>query len=102
MTFKKILCLGMVMALFLGCEKQQTIQDYPEMYSLYAESCGLNSVQRDSIVSFTGKFKGYVLTYPAVREHVLYVPIVENINNAVSRFSITVNTDWDGEYYMEF
>ena len=90
------------MALFLGCEKQKTVKDYPEMYSLYAESCGLISVQRDSIVSFTNKFKGYVLTYPDVKDHKLYIPIIGNINQAFSRFSITINTDWDGEYYMEF
>ena len=95
-----LLCLGIS-----SCEKDvEEIEDvrYQEMVDFHAESFGLYQVESDSVSRFSQKVDAFVVQHPAAAADPLYPEILQNIQNYSLRISITIDTTWDGEYYIEF
>lgn len=98
-----ILVAGALLAVMTACEKTPSIEErYPQMESFYTESCGLQSVSTDSVKTFTVKVDNYTVRNPEAKQHVRYPQIQENIKAASLRLSITINTEWDGETFVDF
>ena len=92
-----LLCLGIS-----SCEKQAEDVRYPEMVDFHAESFGLYQVESDSVSRFSQKVDAFVVQHPTAAADPLYPEILQNIQNNSLRISITIDTTWDGEYYVEF
>ena len=92
-----LLCLGIS-----SCEKQVEDVRYQEMVDFHAESFGLYQVESDSVSRFSQKVDAFVVQHPAAAADPLYPEILQNIQNYSLRISITIDTTWDGEYYIEF
>ena len=100
------LCLFM-MAAFVACENPDIPESSPRMKELYFESCNLTMVQTDSIPRFANKFNNYITQNPAERKDPFYPDIRANIYDAADKAgilvgSLLINTEWDGENYVEF
>ena len=92
-----LLCLGIS-----SCEKQAEDVRFQEMVDFHAESFGLYQVESDSVSRFSQKVDAFVVQHPTAAEDPLYPEILQNIQNNSLRISITIDTTWDGEYYIEF
>ena len=100
------LCLFM-MAAFVACENPDIPESSPRMKELYFESCNLTMVQTDSIPRFANKFNNYITQNPEERKDPFYPDIRANIYDAADKAgilvgSLLINTEWDGENYVEF
>ena len=64
-------------------------------------------VQTDSIPRFATKFNNYITQNPEERKDPLYPDIRANIYDAADKAgilvgSLLIDTEWDGENYVEF
>ena len=82
----------------VGCEKDVINR----MESLYQESMGLNQVTADSVKAFSVKVNNYVAAYPEEVENPLYPLILENIETAKLKITITVHDEWEDTTYIHF
>lgn len=94
--------LIIVSFLYLACSKETSISCYPEMQAYYAESCNLSVATTDSIRHFSQKVNAFVTSHSDAVEDPLYPKIKENIRAVSFRLIITIDDEWDGEYYMNF
>jgi len=106
--------LSMMMIGFASCDKNSSFEDEQpnnSMELMFVESKGLPETSIDSVKSFTSKFAGYLKANPASANSEYYEPTVENISSACSVFGykltvvhtgVTINTEWDGEYFISF
>ena len=91
----------MLFALGLSsCEKE--VLRYEEMVQYHAESQTLPSVAVDSVGRFEQKVQGFVALNPAAAEDPLFPEILKNIRQALVRFNITINPEWEGYIYRTF
>ena len=98
---RKLLSLSIVAivaTIIVSCEKEVT--DIMQQY--YVESQALNTVTIDSVNSFSVKVHGYVSKHPGEKEHPLWSKIEANINEALTRITITIDTAWNGEKHITF
>jgi hypothetical protein len=72
------------------------------MEAYYMESKGLSAVTIDSVMLFSSKVDGFIITHPIAKEHEKYPLIQANIKSASMRITITCDTTWDGHIYMKF
>ncbi|MBR2113436.1 MAG: hypothetical protein IJ929_02050 [Prevotella sp.] len=72
------------------------------MQAYYAESCNLSVATTDSIRHFSQKVNAFVTSHSDAVEDPLYPKIKENIRAVSFRLIITIDDEWDGEYYMNF
>ena len=82
------------------------------MELLYNESKGLAETSADSVSNFAQKFCNHMNSNLNDQNDEYFHPIIENIEYAATVFgykttiktgvSITINDEWDGEYYMNF
>jgi hypothetical protein len=72
------------------------------MEGFYIESCGLPSVNIDSVKSFSTRVNDYTTEYPESKEHSLYPKIQANIKSASLRLTITINDEWAGDTIIHF
>ena len=94
--------LIIVSFLYFACSKETSISSYPEMQAYYVESCNLGVATTDSIRHFSQKVNAFVTSHADAVEDPLYPKIKENIRAVSFRLSITIDEEWDGEYYMNF
>ena len=87
-----ILLMGLGIV-FPSCSKT-SIEDFPIMEVFYAESVNLPSVTADSVNHFKIKFNGFVAANPSAKQHSKYQPIMDNIQAAYLRITLTVDTAW--------
>ena len=96
------LVIGLVMLFIaIGCEKE-VFDINPTMEAYYIESVQLPSVTIDSVKSFSSKLNTFVTNHPVAKEHRRYEQIIDNINTATLKITITVNTEYDGETIIKF
>ena len=86
--------------LMIGASCEKDVTDLMEQF--YVESEGLSCVKLDSINRFEMKVTNYVNLYPEEKEHPLYVPIQENIKNALNIFNIQINDEWSDTIYVSY
>lgn len=72
------------------------------MQAYYVESCHLGVAATDSVQRFMQKVDTFVTHHTDAKQDPLYPRIQENIRSASFRLSITIDEEWDGEYYMNF
>ena len=83
------------------------------MHQMYLESIDLPDATLDSISHFTSKLGNYVALYPDSRQDEYFDPTLKNLRGALSPYGytvversvtlgVTVNTEWDGETFIEF
>ena len=82
------------------------------MELLYNESKGLAETSADSVTNFAQKFCDHMNSNLNDQNDEYFQPTVDNIEYAATVFgykttiktgvSITINDEWDGEYYMNF
>ena len=99
---KKLVLLFAACLMVIGCEKDVIGEGYPEMEGFYVESCALSTVTIDSVKLFSAKVNDYTTEYPESKEHSLYPKIQANIKSASLRITITCDTTWAGETYINF
>ena len=99
---KKILFLFTICFMAIGCENEAIGEGYPEMEGFYTESRGLPTVTIDSVKSFSTKVNDYTTEYPESKKHSLYPKIQANIKSASLRITLTCDTTWAGETYINF
>ena len=106
------------MAIYLSsCDKNDDVveQEPAEarpMELLYNESKGLAKTSADSVSNFAQKFCDHMNNNLNDQNDEYFQPTVDNIEYAATVFgykitiktgvSITINDEWDGEYYMNF
>ena len=91
--------------------EQETSKARP-MELLYNESKGLAETSADSVTNFAQKFCDHMNSNLNDQNDEYFQPTVDNIEYAATVFgykitiktgvSITINDEWDGEYYMNF
>lgn len=90
-----------------GCSKD----DISPMHQMYNESVGLPSTSIDSVKTFTTKFGNYLKANPDGWNDEYCNPTIENMKYACSVFGYELNitnvafqfnTEWGGEYFVEF
>lgn len=69
--------------------------------AMYLESKGLEKVSVDSIQRFSKKLNAYVTHNPSAKNDPLYPEIKQNLNLHAVHISITANTEWDGEKFID-
>lgn len=102
---------------FFSCDKNDDVAEQEPakarpMELLYNESKGLAETSADSVTNFAQKFCDHMNSNLNDQNDEYFQPTVENIEYAGSVFgykitiktgvSITINDEWDGEYYMNF
>ena len=101
---------------FASCDKSDAVEQEPAkarpMELLYNESKGLTETSADSVYSFGKKFCSHLNSNLNDQYDEYFHPIIENIEYAGSVFGykitvntsvgVTINTDWDGEYHINF
>ncbi len=88
----------MACLMMMACEKDIV----SNMEAYYIESMGLQSVTLDSIKTFSNKVESYVAENPDEKENPLYPKIQNNIKSALMHITLSVDTTWDGETYINF
>lgn len=68
----------------------------------HAESQNLYVASADSVGKFTQKVKNFVASHPDATQDPLYPDLQQNIQQNLVRLSITVETDWGGETFIEY
>ena len=99
------LCGGVFVCLLFAlglssCEKE--VLRYEEMVQYHAESLTLPSVAVDSVGRFEQKVEGFVALHPAAAEDPLFPEILDNIRQALVRFNLTLDPDWEIYYSGTF
>lgn len=102
---------------FTSCDKSNDIVEQEPakarpMELLYNESKGLPETSADSVTNFAQKFCSHLNSNLNNQNDEYFQPTVDNIEYAATVFgykitiktgvSITINDEWDGEYYMNF
>ena len=99
------LCGGVFLCLLFAlglssCEKE--VLRYQEMVQYHAESQTLPPVAVDSVGRFEQKVQGFVALNPAAAEDPLFPEILKNIRQALVRFNLTLDPDWEVYYSGTF
>ena len=91
--------------------EQETSKARP-MELLYNESKGLAETSADSVTNFAQKFCDHMNSHLNDQNDEYFQPTVDNIEYAATVFGykltinmgvgITINDEWDGEYFMNF
>ena len=90
------LCLALaVLPLLAGCEKD--LVRYEEIRQYHQESKTLQQVEADSVNRFTQKVDAFVAVHTDATDDPLYPEIRQNIEDALVKFVITVQDEWDKE-----
>ena len=106
------------MAIYLSsCDKNdEVVEQVPAearpMELLYNESKGLAETSADSVTNFAQKFCDHMNSHLNDQNNEYFQPTVDNIEYAATVFGykltinmgvgITINDEWDGEYFMNF
>lgn len=102
-----VLLFVLMLFVGVGCSKD----DISPMHQMYNESMGLPSTSIDSVKTFTTKFSNYLKSNPAGWNDEYCNPTIENMKYACSVFGYELNitsvafhfnTEWEGEYIIEF
>ena len=88
------LCLA-VLPLLTACEKD--LVRYEEIRQYHQESKTLQQVEADSVNRFTQKVDAFVAVHTDATDDPLYPEIRQNIEDALVKFVITVQDEWDKE-----
>ena len=88
------LCLA-VLPLLTACEKD--VVRYEEIRQYHQESKTLQQVEADSVNRFTQKVDAFVVVHADATDDPLYPEIRQNIEDALVKFVITVQDEWDKE-----
>ena len=72
------------------------------MQAYYVESCNLGVATTDSIRHFSQKVNAFVVQHSDAAEDPLYPKIKANIRAVSFRLVITIDDEWEGEYYTTF
>ena len=92
------MCLPVSLSLVVaGCSKE--VQRYEAMVRYHAESLQLPFVPVDSVQRFSHKVDAFVALHPAAAEDPLYPAIQQHIDQAMQRFTITADPEWEGVYH---
>lgn len=102
-----VLLFGFMLFVGTGCSND----DISPMHQMYNESIGLPSTSIDSVKTFTTKFSSYLKANPDGWNDEYCNPTIENMKYACSVFGYKLeitnvafhfNTEWEGEYVVEF
>ena len=84
-----------VLAALTGCESDMV--RYDEIRQYHQESKTLQQVESDSVNRFTQKVDAFVVVHADAVDDPLYPEIRQNIEDALVKFVITVQDEWDKE-----
>ena len=100
-----------------SCDKNDDVAEQEPakarpMELLYNESKGLAETSADSVTNFVQKFCDHMNSHLNDQNDEYFQPTVDNIEYAATVFGykltinmgvgITINDEWDGEYFMNF
>ncbi len=87
---------------FASCSGESDAPRYAEMQDYYTESIRLPQVTIDSVTLFSRKVDTFVGLHPDATDDPLYPQIRNNIRQASLRFTIEVDTAWNGEIHIVY